>query len=104
MLQGLRKFLAQTPRQPSFFWRGAFIVLPVLVLTVVGLLSLRQDRLLAEAQGRQRAQELAEELANAVTTKLQQLDLEPDAVSFVVDSSGQLVFPPPKASLPVPQP
>ena len=42
-----------SPR-PSFFWQGLMIVLPVTVLAVVGLFSLRQDEQAAETSGAQK--------------------------------------------------
>jgi signal transduction histidine kinase len=53
-------------RRPSFFWQGLMILLPVLVLAVVGLYSLRQDAQAAEQAARKRAAENAQSLARAV--------------------------------------
>ena len=53
-------------RRPSFFWQGLMIILPVLVLAVVGLYSLRQDEQAAEQAARKRAAENAQSLARAV--------------------------------------
>jgi hypothetical protein len=58
------------PRPPRFLGQALLIVLPVVVLTVVGLLSLRQDRLLAEQEARERAGRLAQEAANRALTLL----------------------------------
>ena len=44
-------------RRPSFFWQGLMILLPVLVLAVVGLYSLRQDEQAAEQAARKKAAE-----------------------------------------------
>ncbi|MDB6109952.1 MAG: Histidine kinase [Pedosphaera sp.] len=55
----------QDPK-PTFFWQGLLIVLPVIGLAVVGFLSLRQDRSMAEAEARQRANELADSLMSAI--------------------------------------
>jgi signal transduction histidine kinase len=89
--------MPKQPRDPSFYWRGVLIVVPVLVLTVLGLISLRQDRVLAEAQARERAHELAEELAENVVTALKEHATSEDALAFEVDRSGELRFPPPLA-------
>ena len=43
--------------RPSFFWQGLMIVLPVTVLAVVGLFSLRQDEQAAEQAARKKAAE-----------------------------------------------
>mgnify|MGYP001566150629 FL=1 len=57
-------------RRPTFFWQGLFIVLPVFVLALVGLLSLRQDRLLVEQEAKARAQEIADDLARKIWEEL----------------------------------
>jgi signal transduction histidine kinase len=49
-----------------FLWQGLAILLPVVVLAVFGFLSLRQDRLMAEAEARQRGDELADSLVLAM--------------------------------------
>ena len=54
-------------RRPSFFWQGLMILLPVLVLAVVGLFSLRQDEQAAEQAARKRAAENAQGLARAMS-------------------------------------
>jgi len=63
------------PRKPSFLWQGILILLPVVVLTVVGLYSLRQDRLLAEQDAKELGATTALRLAQAVggTEMVQQL-------------------------------
>ena len=53
---------AQT-KPPSFLWQGLLIVLPVVLLAALGLLSLRQDRRLAEQDAQDRARELLRQLA-----------------------------------------
>jgi hypothetical protein len=52
--------------RPSFFWQGLMIVLPVTVLAVVGLFSLRQDEQAAEQAARKKAAENVASLARAV--------------------------------------
>ncbi|HKQ37729.1 MAG TPA: ATP-binding protein [Verrucomicrobiae bacterium] len=88
-------------KEPKFFWRGVAILAPVLVLTALGLYSLKQDRLLAEAQARERAQELAEDFAKELMAVLQK---EPpgDVLVFQVEATGKLVFPPPVSAVPIP--
>src|SRR5690348_808924 len=60
--------------KPTFFWQGVFIVLPVAVLALVGLASLRRDALTAERDARERAAQnvrsLAEVLPNAVNEEI----------------------------------
>jgi signal transduction histidine kinase len=53
----------ETPKSQSFFWHTLLILVPVAALAVFGLLSLRQDRLLAEREAQERAQALADSLA-----------------------------------------
>src|SRR5687768_12341919 len=89
-------------KEPKFFWRGVMIVAPVLVLAGLGLYSLKQDRLLAEAQARERAQELADDFAKEIMAVLQKEPDSKDALSFELDASGNLVFPPPAVAIPVP--
>ncbi len=47
----------------AFFWQGVLMFLPVLVLAGVGVGSLRQDRLLADQEARERAQQSGRQLA-----------------------------------------
>ena len=63
------------PKRPSFFWQGVLIVLPSALLAAFGFYSLRQDRLLAEQQAAQLAQQLADGLAQSVLPKALNLDL-----------------------------
>jgi len=53
-------------RKPAFFWQGVFIMLPVAVLAVVSLISLRQDEQAAENDARNRAAANVQSLARAV--------------------------------------
>ena len=94
------------PRQPRFFWQGVLILLPVAVLAGAGFFSLRQDRVLARLEAREKAQSLAEDCARVLWAKL----TDPSSVNefkehtFRLDAAGRLVFPPPGAALPVPMP
>ncbi len=60
-------------KKPSFLWQAILIVLPLLLLTAVGIYSLRQDRVLAEADARERAQREAQGLADAISKSLFEL-------------------------------
>jgi signal transduction histidine kinase len=51
---------------PAFFWQAVLILLPVAVLAVASLISLRQDERAAEDDARQRAAESAQSLARAM--------------------------------------
>lgn len=67
--------------RPTFLWQGLLILLPVALLSALGLLSLRQDRRLAEQDARQRAREMVRQLASAVAERVgsQMLQFERDA-------------------------
>lgn len=62
--------MAQAKTKPTFFWQGLLIVLPVLFLAVVGFISLRQDKLLAEREAQTQAKQLAERIAGEVQSAL----------------------------------
>src|SRR6266496_2668844 len=53
-------------RKPTFFWQALLILLPVCVLSVFGVASLRQDRLLVEQEARERAGRIAEDLSERI--------------------------------------
>src|SRR5690349_11244810 len=92
-------------RQPTFFWQGVLIVLPVVVLAGAAFVSLRQDRILARHEATERAETLAQLAADAIWAKLnarESLDQFKDH-TFRVDADGKLTFPPPAPALPVPQ-
>ncbi len=52
--------------QPRFFWRGVLILLPLALLAGVGIWSLFQDRLMAEAEARNRCQQAASQYAQVM--------------------------------------
>lgn len=52
--------------KPSFFWQGVWILLPVSLLAVVSLISLRRDERSAEQDARNRAAENAQALARVL--------------------------------------
>jgi signal transduction histidine kinase len=92
-------------RQSSrgFFWHGVFILLPVIVLATVGLISLRQDRLLAEAEARQNAQRYADEICRAFQSRASSKDASDRTyLAFRINGHGQLIMPPPAPTLPIP--
>ena len=103
---------------PTFLWQAALILLPLLVLAALGLLSLRRDRALVEQEARQRAQELADDLASRLWTYLsssppEERTIDPEsidaaraelgAIMFTVSTRGELLRPPPVQPL-SPQP
>lgn len=102
---------------PGFFWQGALIILPVILLAAVGLFSLRQDKALATQEAKERAQFVADELTQRLWTKItgltpSRLDglqyaapTAGDAVCcFRVDQQGNLIFPKPYKTTPLPRP
>ena len=90
-------------KQPTFFWQGLLIVLPVVVLAEVGLWSLRQDKILAQHEAAERAQGIADDLLPKVWAAA----TGPSPVlrdAFEVDQKGELIFPPPYRAVPTPRP
>jgi signal transduction histidine kinase len=76
--------------QPGFFWRGVLILLPLALLAGLGIYSLRQDRLLAEIEAKDRCQVLAADYARAIMAELQHP--APDGFSEItLDASGRLL-------------
>lgn len=104
-------------RRPTFIGQGLLLLLPVVALAWLGVLALRQDRVLAEHEARERAQALADDLAErilrAVCTVPQAASVPGahpfwppvfDHPNFQLDPAGQLVFPPACEALPTPRP
>src|SRR5262245_34937538 len=94
------------PTGRSFFWQGVLILLPVVVLASAGFLSLRQDRLLARHEAVEKAQALAEQIADTVWKRIFRADAPLDFPehAFRLDTEGQLVFPPSAPASPEPLP
>ncbi len=100
-------------RLPGFRWQAVLIVLPLAVLTLVGLLSLRQDRLLAREEARERASRMALELAEAQRAAME-AELRPLAESIPGSSISsprlmltpdlRLIDPPSVETVPTPEP
>lgn len=61
---------ARKQRKSSFLWQAVLILLPVAVLAVVGLISLRQDERAAEQDARNRAAENVQSLARAMRSSV----------------------------------
>src|SRR6266496_1257255 len=100
--------MAQRPehvrRRGGFFWQGLLILLPVLVLAAIGFVSIQQDKSLARREAAERAQTLAQDLVETLWPPLVDVAGLTNEASFEIDSTGQLVSPPPAPPLPVPQP
>ena len=103
--------------RPAFLWQGALIVLPVLLLATLGLMSIGQDRRLAEQDARDRAQSFAQDLAqllsrelwiNPASSPIPGLENRafslPAHLVFQLNDRGELLFPPPCPPLANPQP
>jgi len=91
-------------RRPTFFWQAALILLPVLVLAAMGWLSLRQDKVLAEHDARERAQQIADDLLPKFWNEVNASLSNAANLSFEVDEKGRLLSPPPYQNIPNPQP
>jgi signal transduction histidine kinase len=95
----------RTTRKPTFFWQGMLILLPVAVLAALGWASLRQDKILAEHDARERAQTIADDFLQKFSAELTSTGSRANAAfSFEVDQAGRLIFPPGWNPLPTPQP
>jgi signal transduction histidine kinase/tetratricopeptide (TPR) repeat protein len=90
----------------TFLWQAVLILLPVVVLAVIGWASLRQDKILAEHDARERAQAAADQLLPALWDKLVTwtgYESSNDIV-FQIDDGGRLISPPPCDPTPTPEP
>src|SRR2546423_1767194 len=90
-------------RQPTFFWQGLLIILPILVLAGLGTISLRQDRILAQHEATEQAQAIADQFVQSIWTGLTGARDE-SRPAFKIDWQGGLLFPPPFSKVPTPQP
>ena len=100
----------------SFLWQGALITLPVLILAAVGFFSLRQDKSLAEFDAKERAQTIADNLAQkiwetfAINLELAALKQPSTRITnagktlftFQTSLQGDLLYPPPFPRAPIP--
>ncbi|HTA29001.1 MAG TPA: HAMP domain-containing sensor histidine kinase [Candidatus Cybelea sp.] len=87
----MKRMQPNTPFQSrSFLWQAILVVLPVALLTVLGLYSLRQERRLVEIEAKERCQVLAEDYARAVVGELQNPAPQPFS-EITLDASGNLL-------------
>jgi signal transduction histidine kinase len=77
-------------RKPGFFWRGVLILLPLVLLAGMGIYSLRQDRLLAEIEARERCRSLAGDYSRAIAAALQN-PVPPAFSKITLDAGGNLL-------------
>ncbi|HEY5910390.1 MAG TPA: ATP-binding protein [Verrucomicrobiae bacterium] len=87
-------------QNPTFFWQGLLILLPLGLLAALGFLSVRQDRLVAEHEAVRRAQNIADELLPRVSAELSETNHS--QATFETDAAGRLLLPPPSPSTLVP--
>src|SRR5882724_4156181 len=92
--------------KPTFVWQPILIVLPVLILAGIGAFSVRQDKALARQEATDRAQMLADELLEQVRVELTPTNTGgwDESRGFQLNRSGELLFPPPLAPVPIPKP
>lgn len=91
--------------KPGFFWQGLLILFPVVVLAGLGVLSLRQDKLVAHQQAVQRAQTIAEALAPKLWSELILTNFpQTESVAFLVSTNMELLYPPSCTLTPTPTP
>jgi signal transduction histidine kinase len=96
---------ARRASQPSFFWQGLLIVLPVVVLAGAGLFSLRQDQAMARREAVEKAQAFADQFADILWGELTESSSLIDFTNhtFRIDARGNLIDPPPAPPVPAPQ-
>ncbi len=96
---------ASRASQPSFFWQGLLIVLPVVVLAGAGLFSLRQDQAMARREAVEKAQAYADQIAETLWREFTDPSrlVEFSNHTFRIDARGRLIDPPPAPAVPVPQ-
>lgn len=61
---------ARSRRKPTFLWQGTLILLPVAVMSAVGLISIRRDKAAVEHEAAQRANELVNQLASGLAKRV----------------------------------
>ncbi|HTX22530.1 MAG TPA: HAMP domain-containing sensor histidine kinase [Candidatus Aquilonibacter sp.] len=73
-MRGEPGFAEKNPKRPApvFLWQAILILLPVAVLALFGLFSLRQDKLLAGQEAKEFGTVIAERLAQAIGTNVEQ--------------------------------
>lgn len=91
-------------RNSTFFWQGLLILLPVALLAAFGFFFARQDKLIAEHEAVQRAENIAQELLPKLQAELVGTNVSPKSgqTAFEVDANGRLLTPPPAFATPVP--
>ncbi len=94
---------SQPRRQAGFYGQALLIALPIMILSAIALYSLRLDRAAIEQDARERAQELAPELAQLMGQNLsRELHDLPDRLPQGLIIKGQILFPVDYPRLPAP--
>jgi signal transduction histidine kinase len=78
------------PRRPTFLWQGTLILLPAVLLSVIGLQSLKQDRALAEHQAIEQAKALAKTISQRLTQEISKHATFPEPAVFAQAVAGHL--------------
>src|SRR5260370_36748738 len=89
-------------RRPTFLWQGLLILLPALVLAAVGFFSLRQAKPLAQRDAAEKAQAIADELAQKLWAALAEQKDDQRFRYSEISTPGELVRPPPCAPFSLP--
>ena len=99
MTTGFTNRAAANRKPTSFFWQGLLILLPVGILSIIGFVSLQQDRRLAELEATERAQSLADDLAGQLWDDLVSEKAVEFRGWFEIRPDGSLLTPPAVALL-----
>ena len=92
-------------RRPPFFWQPLLILFPVGVLALLGLFSLRQDKIIAQHEAVERAQVIADNLLPEIWSAITNADKDAfEHHAFQIDAAGELLFPPPLSLTRAPEP
>lgn len=93
--------MADGTKKPAFVGQALLLLVPVIVLFAIGLNSLRQDKIQAHREAAERAQQLASSLAarGAAIFTGSKVDRSGTGYVFQVNRTGELLFPPPIATL-----
>lgn len=76
--------LHRPPARPHFYWQGALIILPALLLAAAGFSSLRRDHALATHQALEAGGKIAEEVAQAFWREMMNTGPETSSTGNVV--------------------
>jgi signal transduction histidine kinase len=83
-------------RRPTFTLQVILLVLPLVVLSTIGFISLRQDKTVAEHEAAVRAQAIADDLLVAFQSELAVTNAHPQTwpCVFELDEASRLAYPP----------